>query len=301
MNEREGHPIDMVRLQGMIDALDQGQELPFTIDNPGMSISFMVDPMDDAFEILGVRIFTALRKRCEAIDEFGETDEAWIAWKAAGRGTVVYLYIEDKASRGVLVSTSPKVDLEYSMWVTDFDNRREGVVAGLRLVQTLEHALRRAQAFIPVPCPTYLGRTQRELDWLAKGGIDPGPGEVGTIKRRGRRAMARADFWEIIERVKTGPVELDEDRADAFRLTARALVDTLSDARARRVADRVIGMVSDDVWEDVRGWVVSLGKKTYQRVVRDPGHLEDLLRDLEVMDDLSTGELLLYGDLAVAR
>ena len=71
-----------------------------------------------------------------------------------------------------------------------------------------------------------------------------------------------------------------------------ATIDT--SAHRQRAAD-VLGHVSDDVWEDVRAWLITRGRPIYDAAVRDPSVLQRALDNLESEDQLSIGERLLYS------
>ena len=55
-----------------------------------------------------------------------------------------------------------------------------------------------------------------------------------------------------------------------------------------------MGVISDDVWEDVRSWLVAQGREMYGHVLTRPEAIPSALGKLSDQDDLSLGEQLLH-------
>lgn len=106
--------------------------------------------------------------------------------------------------------------------------------------------------------------------------------------------MDEASFWSIVEdarRDADGDPELMAEAlasrfGDADDETLRGFQTRLVEANMRlythphaAAAEMICGFVSDDVFTDWRSWVITLGRDTYELVVRDPDNLagvEDL-------------------------
>jgi hypothetical protein len=104
-------------------------------------------------------------------------------------------------------------------------------------------------------------------------------------------------FWEIVEEARRdadGDPELmgevlasrfsdaEDETLHGFQTRLVEASNRLYTWRHGAAAEMVCGFVSDDVFTDWRSWVITLGRDTYERVVRDPDNLADV-------EDLSGG------------
>ena len=148
------------------------------------------------------------------------------------------------------------------------------------------------------PPPTHLGRSRRELEWHAQGGVDPGPGTPTTARvRKPPGPMPEARFWTVIRGMTddhSGAFRLSWEQANRFTARMRILVAALDSHPHRAAAERSLGVISDDVWEDVRGWLIAQGREMYRHVLADPEAIPSVLGRLSEQDDLSLGEQLLH-------
>ena len=109
--------------------------------------------------------------------------------------------------------------------------------------------------------------------------------------------MDEATFWEIVEDARRDadgdPEVMGEALAsrfsDAEDETLKGFQTRLVEAHSRlytwqhgAAAEMICGFVSDDVFTDWRSWVITLGRDTYEQVVREPDNLAEV-------DDLSGG------------
>lgn len=142
-----------------------------------------------------------------------------------------------------------------------------------------------------------LGRTKREIAWLAEGHPDPGPGTPIGVRIAKTTPLPEKRFWDLISRTvspTTGAHRLDASQADRFTIRMRLLIEALDGDDHRSAAEKVLGFVSDDFWEDTRAWVVTLGWDRYSAVLADPHVLTKELMGLDPGGDFSHAEALLY-------
>jgi hypothetical protein len=188
--------------------------------------------------------------------------------------------------------------LDVSLSAADYEHLAPGPEVTLRFIQTLEQVLTAAADKVGSPPPAHLGRSKRELEWMNCGGTDPGPGTLAPFRvRKPPGPMPSTRFWSVITRTTddgSGAFGLGWDQADRFTARMRLLTATLDTAAHRDAAQRVLGFVSGDVWEDVRAWVVAQGEDTYGRVLADPASLSTVLAALDNEEELQLGEQLLY-------
>ncbi len=144
----------------------------------------------------------------------------------------------------------------------------------------------------------------------------PTAGPTGTAPAADGAAAsapaARATFWGVIDGVQglplTARVEAIEVRLQAMspaELEAylRGYVDAhrrLDTWRHWGAASAFLGFVSDDVFFDVRGWVILHGSRKYEQFLNDPDSLGTfgLTGDGE---EISEGELLDYAPTQALR
>ncbi|WP_460627048.1 DUF4240 domain-containing protein [Intrasporangium mesophilum] len=240
-----------------------------------------------------------IQQRAAAVRQFADNDAEWSRWTSSAKAWLsIQATFFDRPRPTVLHPESLAWSLEVSLDARDYEALAPGVEVGLRFIQTLEQVLVEIAGKVQTPPPTHLGRSRRELEWLAQGPVEPGPGSFGEVRvRKPAGPMPEGRFWSLIDSTldeRSGVFRLGWQQADRFTARMRLMIQTLDTPAHRASADSVLGFVSDDVWEDVRAWVVSGGKDAYLRVVADPGELATMLQSLDSQDDLSRGEQLLF-------
>jgi len=186
----------------------------------------------------------------------------------------------------------------------------------LRFVAGIDAVLRGIAEHVDSERPEALPRTRRERQWIETGHEAPrAPAFLEMPIRENRRAITRwaeDRFWALMD-------ELDGEmlaREDGLRRQLRSL--TLADLAACHVtfvsltrslcsqelwaaADSVMGWVSDDVFTDLRCWIVAQGRTTYDLVRTDPSQLAGVLADVD-LEEVGAAEALavmpdeLYAD-----
>jgi hypothetical protein len=124
-------------------------------------------------------------------------------------------------------------------------------------------------------------------------------------------------FWTIIDATATGSpddmnrqAELLRDQLSSFTVEEILGFDeeftqasqALYSWTVWRAADIMIGDTSDDVFADFRSWVISRGRRVYERVLASPDDgLAEI--DFEHEDEIGDGELFgaVVGDVYQAR
>ena len=244
-----------------------------------------------------------IQARAAIITQRARVDEDWTLWIARrNRRFQLDVFLPEKPAASSL-------KIEGNWWYTDlnlgvdhFSELPVGPQVGLRLVATIEAALNALSPLVNDPPPTLLKRTKREIEWLAAGGVDPGPGTVPQLRVRRTQPMPVEQFWDLIAATgdnETGAFLLSWKEADKFTGRMRLLIRDLDSADHRAAAELVMGWVSDDVWENVRASVVSLGRDTYEQVRATPAALTELIPATDAFEggesDLGEGLLYLEG------
>lgn len=103
--------------------------------------------------------------------------------------------------------------------------------------------------------------------------------------------MDEHTFWRIVEDLRVAadgdPEEMSQALAERFAEADDAALRGWEEQFLRAsgqlytwqhwaAAEMVCGFVSDDVFEDWRAWIVTLGRDTFQRVAADPDALADV-------------------------
>lgn len=240
-----------------------------------------------------------VQQRAAAVRQFAERDEEWAQWGArTGASLVITATVLDRWMPAELRLDRRFWALEISLDAADYESLKPGAEVSLRFVQSLEQVLVTIASQVEDPPPTQLGRTRSESDWLAQGGTDPGPGTATPLRiRQPPGPMPDKRFWAVIEGTTdegSGAFRLGWQQADRFTSRLRLLVAALDSPAHRSAAASALGFVSDDVWEDIRAWVVSRGPDAYSRALADPVEVRRLLGALDSEDQLSLGERLLH-------
>ncbi len=112
------------------------------------------------------------------------------------------------------------------------------------------------------------------------------------------------EFWELIDTTREASdgsvskqaellieilVKYPIDKLIAFDWFIDELMDNAYDAALWDAADIIGCGCSDDGFEDFRGWLIALGKETYEKALVDPESLVDLV---DVDDDAKYGSLI---------
>jgi hypothetical protein len=241
----------------------------------------------------------AIQQRAAIVRKFADRDERWLYWAGSANRTLsVTAAVLDKSSPVELRPDGRFWSLSLSLSAADYADLTPGPEVSLRFVQTLEQALAAFSSKVDDPPPTHLGRSRRELEWLDQGGIDPGPGVPTTARvRKPPGPMPESRFWSVVARTtddRSGAFRLGWEQANRFTARMRVLVSALDHPEHRTAAERSLGIVSDDVWEDVRAWLVAQGEEAYVQALADPEAIPAALGRLGVQDELSLGEQLLY-------
>ena len=241
-----------------------------------------------------------IQARAATITEHARQDERWIVW--AGRRNRRFqldVFLPEKPA-----SSSLKLDGDW--WYADlnlgadhFSELPVGPQVGLRLVATIEAVLNDLSHTVNDHPPTSLRRTKREVEWLADGGVDPGPGTVPQLRVRRIQPMPVERFWDLIAATvddETGAFLLSWREADKFTGRMRLLIEDLDSTEHMAAAVSAMGWVSDDVWENVRASVVSLGRDAYKQIRTTPAALTELITATDAFEggESDLGEELLY-------
>ena len=168
-------------------------------------------------------------------------------------------------------------DLQMSLSVADYGDLTPGPEVTLRFVQSIEAALLQCHPGVTPPPPESLGRTKRETAWLAEGRTDPGPGSLTKVRIAGSPTpMPEPRFWDLVSRTTsrdTGAFRLGWQQADRFTSRMRLLIGALDAEAHVNAAEEALGFVSQDVWQDIRAWAVSLGRHDYGAIRDDAQQL----------------------------
>jgi hypothetical protein len=239
-----------------------------------------------------------LEQRAATVQQFAANDEQWVSWgRSSDRILSVTATVLDKLSPVELRTEGRVWSVSLSLSAVDYADLTPGPEVSLRFVHTLEQALAAISPKVDDPPPTHLGRSRRELEWLDRGGVDPGPGVATTARvRKPPGPMPESRFWSVIARTtdnRSGAFQLSWEQANRFTARMRVLVSALDRPEHRASAERSLGFVSDDVWEDVRAWLVAQGQEAYVQALADPEAIRAALDSLTVQDELSLGEQLL--------
>lgn len=240
-----------------------------------------------------------IQQRAAAVCQFGERDLEWLQWQEPmNRRLSVEVTVLDKLVPAKLHPDRRLWSLDISISAHDYEHLTPGPEVTLRFMHTLEQVLVAIAAKVEEPPPTHLGRSKRELEWLDQGGTDPGTGTATPVRvRKPPAPMPEQRFWTMIARTtddRSGAFRLGWEQADRFTARMRLLTSTLDSPAHREAAERVMGFVSEDVWDDVGAWVVSQGQDVYGRALADPAAISAALTSLDSEDELARGEQLLY-------
>lgn len=242
----------------------------------------------------------AIQQRLNAIADHTAASSQWVDWLEATSGTGLHVDVQflDAPKPSRLSRQWQWWVLEMSMSVSDYADLAPGPEVTLRFVQTIEAALLKCHKGLTAAPPETLRRTKRETAWLADGHADPGPGTDNAVRiARPPTPMPEPRFWDLISRTTsptTGAFRLGWQQADRFTSRMRLLIEALDDPAHAKAAEEVLGFVSQDVWEDTRAWVVSLGPDMYKAILDDAQQLTKRLRELDSEDDIGQAEALLY-------
>lgn len=240
-----------------------------------------------------------IQQRTAAVRQFCQRDEEWSQWGARTNASLkITATVLDHLTPAVLRLAPRFWDLDVSLSASDYEDLAPGPEVALRFVHTLEQLLVAIANKVEDPPPTHLGRSRGEIEWLEQGGADPGPGTATSLRvRKPSGPMPEQRFWTLIDRTtddRSGAFRLGWQQADRFSARLRLLTAPLDSPNHRAAAESALGVVSDDVWEDVRAWVVSRGHDTYLSALADPAEVSAMLSSLDSEDELSLGEQLLY-------
>ena len=194
-------------------------------------------------------------------------------------------------------------------WVSERASAYDGLAseaATLTFIGGVDALLRGLADRFGRPHPGPLGHTRREKRWLEEGGEPPSPSTFLSKPLTDRRvpvpALPEEHFWRVMDAL-SGDGELRERR---LRGQLRKLtLAQLAGFHARYVqmtmgvytkpvwvaVEAVIGFASDDVFTDVRCWLVAQGRDTYDSVVRQPDRLRKVLANIDD-EELASGEVL---------
>lgn len=268
-----------------------------------MGVSFRVhhsDPYQGKDGGPPKEISRLIQARAATINQHAGEDEGWAVW--SGRRN-------RRFQLGVFLSGKPgpsSLSFDHDSWYGDLNLDADhfcelpvGPQIGLRLVAIVEAVLEVFSRAVGDDPPTSLRRTKRELEWLADGGTDPGPGTLPPLRVRRPSPMPVERFWELVSATvdeRTGAFLLPWKEADKFTARMRLLIEDLDSADHAAHAESVMGYLSADVWENVRASVVSLGREMYEHVRVTPAVLGELITTTEAFDggEHDLGEALLY-------
>jgi hypothetical protein len=159
---------------------------------------------------------------------------------------------------------------------------------------------------LEIPRPTPLPPTRRERRWLEAGNQLPAAAAAFTQPLIDRRkeisALPQGDFWAVMDAL-TGDAWQRERRLRGL-LRKRTLPDLAAFHAAYVVAtrelytkgvweaaDQAIGEASDDVFTDLRCWVVAQGQAAFDALRADPTRLQETLEGVDP-EEISGGEVL---------
>lgn len=241
----------------------------------------------------------AIQQRAAALRQFVDRDQDWVKWRErTGLALVINATVLDTLKPATL-HPDPRVwSLDVSLSAKDYEGLIPGPEVTLRFIRTLEQVLVGVVSKVDSPPPTNLGVSKRESEWLEEGGRDPGPGARTPVRvRKPPGPMPEQRFWSVIAKTtdaRSGAFRLGWEQADRFTARMRLLVAELDSPRHREAAESAIGFVSDDVWEDVRAWLVARGPDSFSQALVDPSTITAGLTALNSEDELPLGGRLLY-------
>lgn len=240
-----------------------------------------------------------IQQRAAAIRQFAQRDEEWAHWGTrTGASLAITATVLDRLAPAELQPYGRFWALDVSLSAADYEGLQTGPEISLRFVQTLEQVLAAMTSQVEYPPPTQLGRTRSEAAWLMEMSSAPGPGTATPLRiRKPSGPMPEKRFWGVIESTtddRSGAFRLGWQQADRFTSRLRLLVAGLDSPAHRSAAASALGFVSDDIWEDVRAWIVSRGQDVYVRALVEPMEIASLLGALHSEDELSFGEQLLH-------
>lgn len=245
-----------------------------------------------------------LGQRAALLRQALEADPSWAAWWRAPGHPARWLHImwelTDRAQ------TAPPVQIDETpappggsarVDVTVRDSRRgypkDDTAATVRFVAAVDELMGALAARYGVPTPTPLPRTRRERQWVAEGNQEPAHHWPANLDRRAEvLAMAPERFWALLDHLEGSMAEraeqlaqalsaLKADDVAAFNETWVQTAGGLAEPGVRAAAEQLLGHVSDDVFEDLCGFVVAHGQAATAAVTTDPSHLAALVHDDE--------------------
>lgn len=271
---------------------------------------------------------TRVHQRTIAIERWQQENPDWGAWWRAAerqRGSLAVNWDWSRGSRGrsqarLDLNSAASDELEfYSLAVTDHPSNYAGLdaeAATLTFVANLNALLGAVADRLDLARPEPIPPTRRERRWLEDGNQAPQP--VGDLakplvdRRQEVQPLHEAEFWTIINSLNGN----EEQRERRLRGQLRKLtLPQLAGFHARyvwatrelhtsalwSVADEAIGWASDDVFTDLRCWLVGQGQSVFDSVRADPNRVRESLEGID-LEDIGYGEALaavaeeLYGD-----
>lgn len=127
----------------------------------------------------------ALVQRLTSIAEYMRSAPIWRDWSRYIGGTLITIYlVDDDAKPSEVTRYDETWRLDLRMLIGDFRVLPPDPATTLRLVNAIEVALTQCREQFFHGMPNYIGRTPQEIQWLAVGGTDPGPGTPTALLAR---------------------------------------------------------------------------------------------------------------------
>lgn len=119
--------------------------------------------------------------------------------------------------------------------------------------------------------------------------------------------MTEAIFWELIDEARSAPnsnfetqcvtltellTEHSKEDIIAFEHMLREKIEEASSFRMMAATFLVCSFISDDTYEDFRAWLVGQGKNDFNKAIRNPDDIADMLSKHEARE--LGGEFMLF-------
>lgn len=263
-----------------------------------------------------------LHQRAVAIHDWADANREWGAWWRVpdhGRSTLCVFWDSTKglkARSSVSVDEIPpppggvwRIDISVSDSPSNYDGLDDPQAITLRFVATVDALLTGVADRFERPHPSPLPRTRRERDWVNAGHAEPSPSAFLARplldSRATVEAMPAAEFWAIMNSL-SGDTEHREHQLlgklrklrlpqiAGFHARYVQATNALYTRTLWSTAKEAMGWSSDDVFTDLRCWIVAQGQTPHNAVLMNPSELRAILAATD-LEEIGAAEGLGYA------